>query len=94
MRDSFSPNSWARFTSARYLLRAPCHSPELAIVTSATLECKLKCNLFRSPSSAFARLQRAEARLPRQLQPAKAGGEYRARTGDLLVANQALSQLS
>ena len=24
----------------------------------------------------------------------KAGGEYRARTGDLLVANQALSQLS
>ncbi len=26
--------------------------------------------------------------------PAKAGGEYRARTGDLLVANQALSQLS
>jgi hypothetical protein len=27
-------------------------------------------------------------------QGAKAGGEYRARTGDLLVANQALSQLS
>jgi len=26
--------------------------------------------------------------------PAKTGGEYRARTGDLLVANQALSQLS
>ena len=25
---------------------------------------------------------------------AKAGGEYRSRTGDLLVANQALSQLS
>ena len=25
---------------------------------------------------------------------AKSGGEYRARTGDLLVANQALSQLS
>ncbi len=25
---------------------------------------------------------------------AKRGGEYRARTGDLLVANQALSQLS
>ncbi len=33
----------------------------------------------------------ADARLvPR----AKVGGEYRARTGDLLVANQALSQLS
>ena len=28
------------------------------------------------------------------VRPAKAGGEYRARTGDLLVANQALSQLS
>ena len=28
------------------------------------------------------------------LRRAKAGGEYRARTGDLLVANQALSQLS
>ena len=27
-------------------------------------------------------------------QGAEAGGEYRARTGDLLVANQALSQLS
>jgi hypothetical protein len=27
-------------------------------------------------------------------QEAEAGGEYRARTGDLLVANQALSQLS
>ena len=26
--------------------------------------------------------------------PTKRGGEYRARTGDLLVANQALSQLS
>ena len=34
----------------------------------------------------------AEARIA-QLR-AKAGGEYRARTGDLLVANQALSQLS
>ena len=32
--------------------------------------------------------------LARELQRAKAGGEYRARTGDLLVANQALSQLS
>ena len=31
-------------------------------------------------------------RSPRQR--AKVGGEYRARTGDLLVANQALSQLS
>src|SRR4029078_834132 len=30
----------------------------------------------------------------RSERPAKGGGEYRARTGDLLVANQALSQLS
>ena len=38
----------------------------------------------RHPLSAFATSPRS----------AKAGGEYRARTGDLLVANQALSQLS
>jgi hypothetical protein len=30
----------------------------------------------------------------RSREAAEAGGEYRARTGDLLVANQALSQLS
>ena len=35
----------------------------------------------------------AEAAKPSVSEP-KAGGEYRARTGDLLVANQALSQLS
>ena len=29
-----------------------------------------------------------------RLQTSSRGGEYRARTGDLLVANQALSQLS
>ena len=54
--------------------------------------------------SAFAasQLRRDSLRLPAGLpgrslrrQPqAKAGGEYRDRTGDLLVANQALSQLS
>ena len=39
--------------------------------------------------------QRAPAeRKRRRRLPAKLGGEYRARTGDLLVANQALSQLS
>jgi hypothetical protein len=31
---------------------------------------------------------------PARTHASKAGGEYRARTGDLLVANQALSQLS
>jgi hypothetical protein len=35
-----------------------------------------------------------EASPPRSLSQREAGGEYRARTGDLLVANQALSQLS
>ncbi len=30
----------------------------------------------------------------RNARPVNTGGEYRARTGDLLVANQALSQLS
>ena len=48
---------------------------------------------------AFALLRAAFAELARQPKPvailrAKVGGEYRARTGDLLVANQALSQLS
>jgi hypothetical protein len=48
------------------------------------------------PKPAFAsRLAcRAVAALTRSFGAAKAGGEYRARTGDLLVANQALSQLS
>ena len=38
----------------------------------------------------------ARVELPHQPEPARRirGGEYRARTGDLLVANQALSQLS
>ena len=48
----------------------------------------------RTYGARFAR----RARSPDALRPrpvaAKAGGEYRARTGDLLVANQALSQLS
>jgi hypothetical protein len=108
-----------RSQQAPFLLRARRHSPELAIVTSATPKCKLKCNLScysltpwsASARSAFAlsgygatafvcvaRRQRARlpsrSPLPRQLRRAKAGGEYRARTGDLLVANQALSQLS
>jgi hypothetical protein len=39
-----------------------------------------------------ARACRAAA--PTHVSAQKAGGEYRARTGDLLVANQALSQLS
>ena len=42
--DSLSPNSWASVADNRrpFLLRARRHSPELSIVTSATLKCKLK----------------------------------------------------
>ncbi len=56
--------------------------------------------LSRAPLSAR---QSSTVRLPETACPAtaascfeaaKAGGEYRSRTGDLLVANQALSQLS
>jgi|RhiMethySRZTD1v2_1073278.scaffolds.fasta_scaffold479585_1 hypothetical protein len=57
---------------------------------------------LRSPGARqMARLKlSADQSLPSRSSPrlwtprAKAGGEYRARTGDLLVANQALSQLS
>ena len=45
----------------------------------------------------FCLARQAEARVASRragVSGAKAGGEYRARTGDLLVANQALSQLS
>ena len=50
----------------------------------------LRCDV--APASAGWLANRSP--LPRQLRRAKVGGEYRARTGDLLVANQALSQLS
>ena len=47
--------------------------------------------LSKNRRRAFAH-RRGSARALRSLP--KHGGEYRARTGDLLVANQALSQLS
>jgi hypothetical protein len=48
---------------------------------------------FRALSTFVVRAAiRLASRSPRER--AKGGGEYRARTGDLLVANQALSQLS
>jgi hypothetical protein len=47
---------------------------------------------FGGAASACWRARRAVARS--RVTRAEAGGEYRARTGDLLVANQALSQLS
>src|SRR5581483_5694055 len=41
------------------------------------------------------KLESLDSGLPRAQSPrVETGGEYRARTGDLLVANQALSQLS
>ena len=42
----------------------------------------------------FAEYSVVKERAPHGGAPHKTGGEYRARTGDLLVANQALSQLS
>ena len=46
---------------------------------------------FQEPAFALARYGGQPSR---RCHRAKVGGEYRARTGDLLVANQALSQLS
>ena len=67
------------------ILAAPasCRTPWLA--TRA-------CPFARTPSARVSSLRAASAQPSRTR--AKAGGEYRARTGDLLVANQALSQLS
>jgi hypothetical protein len=122
----------ARSTPALHsYCRAPCHSPELLILTSPGGDCKQNRRIFLTcyrPSVRSGHLHScprstaeageqnlasaAQSLLPRpfpgwlanrsfvQLRPrpdgrrAKAGGEYRARTGDLLVANQALSQLS
>ena len=42
-------------------------------------------------AAAFAKIGLAE---PKQAQPAKAGGARRDRTADLVIANDALSQLS
>ena len=75
---SFSPNFWPVSLMHACLLRAPCHWPELVIVTSPTPECKLMCNLFVPSSrlndlarSAFA--LRATARQPSLSRSAPAG---------------------
>src|SRR6476659_9730375 len=79
---------------------APCRSPELSILWSAD-------SIFQAEPSANAggvlRYQcfgelgplgiPGEPRMPEAFANEQSG-EYRARTGDLLVANQALSQLS
>ena len=46
LRESFSPNWWLASLLRRPLGRAPCHSPELVIVTPATPECKLMQQIF------------------------------------------------
>ena len=40
LRDSFSPNCGLISLMRARLLRAPCHSPELLIVTSLAVDCK------------------------------------------------------
>ena len=67
------------------------------LVSLPKLVVRLRARWLAGPKPNFAC---CEAGLPsrslalRSFGEAKAGGEYRARTGDLLVANQALSQLS
>ena len=46
------------------------------------------------PPTATAKFSSRSCALPRSTISSNSGGEYRSRTGDLLVANQALSQLS
>ena len=107
-RATASPHLAARSTRARPLGCAPYHSPELMILTSARIERKL--NRQNLPTVLEDRLRPSRLRpstgRPALAEPepasvaaqtstrARLGGEYRARTGDLLVANQALSQLS
>ena len=77
--------------------RSAAHSLPLAEVRLRWLHqtCRGPPSPFRAsarqpPPCGLARRAVARSRITR----AEAGGEYRARTGDLLVANQALSQLS
>ena len=57
---------------------------------STSRTCLARSLRLRRATFAWLANRRSRPLAPR----AKAGGEYRARTGDLLVANQALSQLS
>jgi hypothetical protein len=53
------------------------------------------CRIFSYQRAGLAGFSRAlKMSNVEKFQPEKNSGEYRARTGDLLVANQALSQLS
>ncbi len=57
------------------------------------LSCAGRWKAARAAAS-FQALLAGRSPLTRRLRRQEPGGEYRARTGDLLVANQALSQLS
>jgi hypothetical protein len=69
---------------------------------SGLLHCVLTCLIQSNlPRPAFAEVGYGAAALatkglagPKQAQPAKAGGARRDRTADLVIANDALSQLS
>ena len=66
------------------------------IQLSKIRQCRIAA-LAGTPPKRSAKFVALPAEASRDAKPqgeAKAGGEYRARTGDLLVANQALSQLS
>ena len=56
---------------------------------------KRRCSLGLSPQRISSQsIVLTASNFQQALRLVKPGGEYRARTGDLLVANQALSQLS
>jgi hypothetical protein len=98
-----SPGPWLA-SLARPIGLAPFRSPELSILRPASSPVQVGRSPIcpRSASSnprRFEQSARRGTRAPaerkrRRRLPTKQSGEYRARTGDLLVANQALSQLS
>ena len=94
-----SPRGFLPAIAGRYLPRTPL-APSLAGPQSPAPLVRLFCRPTRSHQVTSSQLV---VREPGPLSPgelrglnglAKQSGEYRARTGDLLVANQALSQLS
>ena len=101
--DSFSPNLVARVTHGQ----AP-RLTVRPVSLAGTFDSYITRTGVQAEAESFFGLR--SSRAPRSAAPSrssppcgvftphyggtKAGGEYRARTGDLLVANQALSQLS
>ena len=80
---------------AKGSLRFP--EPRQPPTSTTSLRKATVCRVFscqRPPPCAGPFRVRRSRLTPATQRPRKSGGEYRARTGDLLVANQALSQLS